>query len=115
MLGLVGLAVWMLILWCLLVQFHRSGFVRIGLSATLAVVVYGVWHSRSPTVDVGDGSMRPESTQSRNHVSQPTPRYQELAASGIGQLPATGNTGPRNLSRKADVPVGSTAPLLLIH
>jgi hypothetical protein len=41
-LGLVGLAIWTLALWCILVRFHRLGYVRIGLSASLAAVVYGI-------------------------------------------------------------------------
>jgi hypothetical protein len=41
-LGVAGFTMWMLILWYVLVQLHRSGFVRIGLSATIAVVIYGV-------------------------------------------------------------------------
>jgi len=38
--GLVGLAIWIPALWCILVQFHSLGYARIGLSAPLAVVVY---------------------------------------------------------------------------
>ena len=42
MLGLVGLAIWIPALWYLLIQFHRLGYVRIGLSASLAALVYGI-------------------------------------------------------------------------